>query len=121
MTFTEAISSGLSNYANFAGRASRSEYWYWVLFQVVVAIVASVVDTVATQGILGVITGLGLLLPGIAVSVRRLHDIGKSGWNILWGLVPLLGTIYLIYLYVQPSEPGANEYGASPGGTLATA
>ena len=121
MTFTEAISSGLSNYANFSGRASRPEYWYWVLFQFVVAIAASIVDAVATMGILGILTGLGLLLPGLAVSVRRLHDIGKSGWNILWGLIPLLGAIYLIYLYVQPSAPGANEYGASPGGTLAPA
>ena len=121
MTFTEAISSGLSNYANFSGRASRSEYWYWVLFQIVVAIAASIIDAVATMGILGIVTGLGLLLPSLAVSVRRLHDIGKSGWNILWGLIPLLGAIYLIYLYVQPSAPGANEYGASPGGTLAPA
>ena len=111
MTFTEAISSGLSNYANFAGRASRSEYWYWVLFQVVVAIGASIVDVVATQGILGVLTGLGLLLPSIAVSVRRLHDIGKSGWNILWGLVPIFGFVYLVYLYVQPSASNAYSRG----------
>ena len=121
MTFSEAISSGLSNYANFSGRAGRSEYWYWVLFQVLVAIAANILDAVATMGILGVLTGLGLLLPGLAVSVRRLHDIGKSGWNILWGLIPLLGAIYLIYLYVQPSQQGVNEYGSPAGGTLSPA
>jgi uncharacterized membrane protein YhaH (DUF805 family) len=114
MTFTDAIRNGFENYAKFDGRAPRREYWFWVLFVVLASIAASVIDTAVTQGILGVVIGLGLFIPNLAVSVRRLHDIGKSGWNLLWGLVPLLGFIYLIYLYVQPGDPATNEYGPAP-------
>jgi uncharacterized membrane protein YhaH (DUF805 family) len=111
VTFTEAIQAGINNYTNFSGRAIRSEYWYWVLFAVLCSIVASLLDQMFLGGLAAIIVGLGLLLPGIAVAIRRMHDIGKSGWNILWGLIPLLGLIYLIYLYVQPGDPGSNAYG----------
>jgi uncharacterized membrane protein YhaH (DUF805 family) len=116
MGFAEAVQSGFNNYANFSGRATRSAYWYWVLFQVVLSIAASIIDSmVGGVGILNAIVGLGLLLPSLAVGVRRLHDIGKSGWNILWALIPILGALYLLYLYVQPSSPEANAYGPAPG------
>jgi uncharacterized membrane protein YhaH (DUF805 family) len=63
---------------------------------------------------LSVVVGFGLILPSWAVAVRRLHDIGKSGWNLLWSLIPFLGGLYLLYLYVQPSSPEANAYGPAP-------
>ena len=116
MSFVEAIRSGFSNYVNFSGRALRSEYWYWTLFTVIVSFVAAIVDAFATAGLLGGLIGLALLLPGLAVSVRRLHDIDKSAWNLLWGLIPLLGFLYLLYLYTRPGTPGPNSYGPPPQG-----
>ncbi len=115
MGFAEAVQSGFSNYVNFSGRASRSAYWYWVLFQIVLSIAASIIDSmVSGVGILNAIVGLGLLLPSLAVGIRRLHDVGKSGWNFLWALIPILGGLYLLYLAVQPSQPAENAYGPAP-------
>lgn len=112
MGFIGAVGSGFNNYANFEGRALRSEYWYWVLFLVIVSVVTTVVDAIiGSPGIVGFIVGLALLLPGLAVAVRRLHDIDKSGWNLLWSLIPLIGSIYLIFLMGRPGTPEANEYG----------
>ncbi len=117
MEFQQAIRSGFQNYTNFADRSCRSEFWYWVLFGFIVSLVASFIDVIiGFDGIIGPIqgiTGLALLLPNIAMAIRRLHDIGKSGWFILIGLIPVLGWIYLIYLYVQPTE-GPNQYGQAP-------
>jgi len=121
MGFAEAIKSGFDNYTNFSGRARRSAYWYWVLFAILTSIAANIIDAVVgTAPVLSLLVGLGLLLPGFAVSVRRLHDTGRSGWWILIGLVPLIGFIVLIVFYVQDSEPTENQYGsptkALPGG-----
>ena len=104
-------------YADFDGRATRSEYWYFVLFYIIIAIVLAMLDTYvmnpmlgmsATEagrgGILQMIFALGLLVPSIAVGVRRLHDIGKSGWLILIGIIPILGGLILIYFFVQKSK-----------------
>jgi uncharacterized membrane protein YhaH (DUF805 family) len=115
MTFQQAVRSGLQNYTNFRDRSGRSEFWYWVLFTIIVSIVASIIDAIlgGTTVITG-LAGLALLVPNLAMAVRRLHDIGKSGWNVLWGLIPVLGLIYLIYLYVQPSHEGSNQYGSAP-------
>ena len=113
MGFGEAISSGFGNYATFEGRAARSEYWYWFLFAFSTGIAASILDGIlGSAGILSLVIGLVLLLPGLAVAARRLHDIDKSGWNLLWSLIPILGAIYLIYLLVQEGTPGSNAYGA---------
>lgn len=98
MDFLPAIKSCLSQYATFSGRASRSEYWWFFLFQVLALIVTSMLgDTVYS------IVALLLLLPALAVGARRLHDIGRSGW---WQLLMLSGIGYLVLLYwwVQPSE-----------------
>jgi uncharacterized membrane protein YhaH (DUF805 family) len=115
MSFTQAISSGLSKYAVFEGRAMRSEYWFWVLFVILVSIGTNIIDAMLnTSGIVGLLVSLALFIPNIAVGARRLHDIGKSGWNQLWGLIPLFGWIYVIYLYVQPSVLGTNQYGPQP-------
>ena len=93
MNFTQAISSGFSNYVNFAGRAIRSEYWYWVLFVIVVSIVASIIDAVLGTTLFNPIFSLAVLLPSIAVGVRRLHDLDRSGWWLLLSLIPLIGAI----------------------------
>jgi uncharacterized membrane protein YhaH (DUF805 family) len=114
MTFGAAISSVLTQYTGFSGRARRSEYWYFFLFNVLVSIVAGVIDTALNSPVLGIIVTLGLLLPSIAVSVRRLHDTGRSGWWLLISLVPLVGAIVLLVFQCQDSEPGANRFGPSP-------
>ncbi len=95
-----------------------------MLFVVIASVVLSIVDGMLGlqmngSGILSSLFGLAVLLPSIAVGARRLHDIGKSGWNLLFGLIPLLGAIYLIYLYVQPSQSGSNQYGPEPSGAVA--
>lgn len=104
MNFVPAISTCLSKYATFSGRASRPEFWWFLLFQVLVSIAASMVgDTVAA------LVSLALLLPALAVSVRRLHDIGKSGW---WQLLVLtgIGVFVLIYWWAQPTIDGGNAH-----------
>src|SRR6185436_4072398 len=100
-------------YATFSGRSSRSAYWYWVLFAFIVGVVATIIDIAIGSRIVSVITSLALLLPGLAVTVRRLHDIGRSGWWVLIVLVPFIGAIVLIVFALQPSE-GPNSYGDRP-------
>lgn len=114
MNFVEAISSGLSNYVNFSGRAQRSAYWWWVLFVIVVDIVASLIDATIGAQIIATIASLALLLPSIAVGVRRLHDLDRTGWWLLIGLVPLVGFIVLIIFFVQQGTAGANRFGPDP-------
>ena len=118
MGFTEAITSGFRNYVNFSGRAVRSEFWYWVLFAILASIVAGLID-LALFGVEGSspinsLVGLALFLPGLAVSVRRLHDLDRSGWWILLGLIPLVGVIILIVWYCKRGTIGANRFGADP-------
>ncbi len=106
MNFGQAISVCLSKYATFTGRASRPEFWWFALFQILISIAASMLgDAVAG------LVSLGLLLPALAVGTRRLHDIGKSGW---WQLIMLtvIGLLVLIYWWVQPTVEGTNEYEA---------
>jgi len=111
----------LKQYADFSGRARRKEYWMFVLFNMIFAIVAMILDNVlgiAMEGIgYGPLYGLyalAMLIPGLAVAVRRLHDVGKSGWMILIALIPLIGTIWLLVLMVTDSNPGENQYGQNP-------
>ena len=105
----------LKQYADFNGRARRQEYWMFVLFNIIVSIVASVLDSIlGTWGAIAGLYGLAILIPGLAVGVRRLHDIGKSGWMLLIALIPIIGAIWLIILFVGDSAPGSNEYGANP-------
>jgi uncharacterized membrane protein YhaH (DUF805 family) len=118
MGFTEAITSGFRNYVNFSGRAVRSEFWYWVLFAILASIVAGLID-LALFGVEGSspinsLVGLALFLPGLAVSVRRLHDLDRSGWWILLGLIPLVGIIILIVWYCQRGTVGVNRFGPDP-------
>jgi uncharacterized membrane protein YhaH (DUF805 family) len=111
----------LKKYATFSGRAQRAEYWWFYLISTLIIIGLSLIDQ--TTGTLDEETGMGLLttlyslailIPSIAVGVRRLHDTGRSGWWLLIGLIPLIGSIVLIVFFVLDSEPGENAYGANP-------
>lgn len=114
MTFGQAVSSCFSKYATFGGRASVSEYWFWVLFQLIVTvpfgILYSATGSMAFQ-IINSLISLALLLPTLAVAVRRMHDIGKGGGWIFIGLVPIIGWIWFIVLACQSSQPGENRFG----------
>jgi uncharacterized membrane protein YhaH (DUF805 family) len=111
----------LKKYAVFSGRSSRSEYWYFVLFYVLFLFVFIFIDVMIgsydSEAEIGLFSGvflLAMLIPSIAVLVRRLHDTDRSGWWVLIGLVPLIGTIVLIVFTVQDSRPGENQYGSNP-------
>ncbi len=113
--------TALRNYAVFSGRSRRSEYWYFGLFYLILYAVCAIVDGIAGSfdrasgiGLLTAVLTLALLLPSLSVSVRRLHDTGRSGWWLLLALIPLVGLIVLIVFFVQDSEAGANRFGANP-------
>jgi uncharacterized membrane protein YhaH (DUF805 family) len=114
MSIADAVRSVLTQYATFSGRARRSEYWWFYLAYVIASVAASIIDGILGVMVLGVILALGLLIPSLAVSVRRLHDIGKSGWWLLIGLIPLVGVIVLLVFACQDSQPGTNQWGPSP-------
>lgn len=115
----------LKQYAVFDGRSRRKEFWMFVLINFVINILLSFIDgaigtaTATGFGILQTIYSLGVLLPSIGVGIRRLHDSGKSGWLMLLALIPLLGAVILIVLWVLDSTPGENKYGANPKATPA--
>lgn len=113
MNFGEAVSDGFSKYAQFSGRSSRSAYWWWVLFYVLVIIGASILDAAAGTRIFTVLAWLALIIPNLAVLVRRLHDTDRSGWWVLIGLIPVIGTIVLIVFACLDSGP-PNKYGEGP-------
>jgi uncharacterized membrane protein YhaH (DUF805 family) len=115
MTFGEAVSDGFSKYATFNGRTSRSGYWWFYLFYVLVLVGASIVDAVIKIPILAALAALALFLPTLAVLVRRLHDTDHSGWWVLISFVPLVGTIVLIVFACTDSGP-PNKYGDGPDG-----
>jgi uncharacterized membrane protein YhaH (DUF805 family) len=119
MTFVQAISSCFRNYATFATRAIRSEFWYWYLFVAIVLIVFGGIDQWLNPGLsmgpfsfVNIAVGLALILPSLAVSVRRLHDIDRTGWWVLIGATAI-GTLVLIYWACMPGTPGPNRFGAS--------
>ena len=120
MPFMSAMKSGFKNSFSLSGRASRSEYWFWVLggmiFQmtmIIGSIVLAIMEIPVLPGLM--ILAPILLVPGsITLVVRRLHDVGMSGWFWFVALVPLIGAIYLIYLFVQEGDAGENAYGAVP-------
>jgi uncharacterized membrane protein YhaH (DUF805 family) len=113
MSFGEAVSDGFTKYATFSGRSSRSAYWWWILFYVLVAIGASILDAVVGTGVIMILVWLGFFLPNLAVLVRRLHDTDRSGWWVLIGLIPLIGAIVLIVFACIDSGP-PNKYGQGP-------
>ena len=102
--FGVAIKVCFNKYAVFSGRANKSEYWFWYLFNLILCFIPGV----------NLVAMIGLLIPNIAVAVRRLHDIGKSGVWVLISLIPLAGAVWLIVLLCQDSVEGENEYGPNP-------
>lgn len=125
MTFANAVISVLSQYVGFSGRARRSEYWYWILFVLVLFFLLSRIEVLVLAPLLGfetndpaagqvlrIIASLVLLLPGLAVATRRLHDIDRSGWWFLIGLTGV-GVLVLIYWFVQPGTQGPNQFDES--------
>ncbi len=107
-----------TKYATFTGRARRKEYWYYVLFYLIVMAAAAVVDAIlfATMdnGPLQALVTIGLLCPSLAVSFRRFHDIDRSAWWLLIGVIPILGTLVVIYWAAQPGTKGDNPFGSDP-------
>jgi uncharacterized membrane protein YhaH (DUF805 family) len=120
MSFTEAVSSVLRQYATFRGRARRSEYWWFFLFSLLVSLVAGIVDgvlgttTETGLGFIGAVVSLALLLPTLAVVVRRLHDTDRSGWWILAFLIPIAGFVLWLVFMLSDSRPYPNRFGPSP-------
>ena len=126
MGFAQAVATCFAQYASFTGRARRSEYWWWILFQALVWAFAGAVDMLAFPSTLiggpngiGPVTalvGLAMLLPTLAVTARRLHDIDKSGWWQLLGFVPIVGGLIMLFWCIRDSRPGDNRFGADPTG-----
>ncbi len=111
----------LKQFADFSGRARRKEYWMFTLFNTIFIVVAAVLDNVLgltvgelPYGVFYFLYALAVLIPGLAVTVRRLHDVGKSGWMLLVLLIPLIGAIWILILEVTDSNPGENQYGQNP-------
>jgi uncharacterized membrane protein YhaH (DUF805 family) len=110
----------LKKYAVFSGRARRKEYWFFLLFYVIIVVVLSVIDVMVGLtigqgiGILSTIYMLAVLIPGIAVLVRRLHDIDRTGWWVLIGFIPIIGPLVLLIFALLPGTPGTNTYGEDP-------
>ncbi len=111
----------LKKYAVFSGRARRKEYWYFFLFNIIATIILGVIDGVTGSfspevgmGLLSGIYTLAVLIPSIAVTIRRLHDTDRSGWWLLIILVPLIGAIVLLVFMVLDSKPGQNQFGSNP-------
>lgn len=120
MNFTQAITSGFQNYSGFSGRACRSEFWFWMLFNFLLIIVAVVIDASLfglqpdSLPVFQVIVTLALVVPGLAVAVRRLHDIDRSGWWYLINLIPLVGFIIFIVWACTIGTQGPNRFGPDP-------
>lgn len=111
----------LKKYAEFSGRARRKEYWFFALFNFLIAVALGFIEMSAGltygeygYGPLSGLYALAVLIPGIAVTVRRLHDTGRSGWWILIGLVPIIGWIVLLVFMFLDSQPGDNDHGPNP-------
>lgn len=102
-------------YAEFNGRARRSEYWYFTLFNLLITLLLLFIDSeIGSYGILTIGYYLATIIPSLAVCVRRLHDTNHSGWSLLIGLVPVIGSIVLLVFFISDSYAGENQYGLSP-------
>ena len=112
MGFSEAVSTVFSKYAVFSGRARRSEFWWFILFNVIATAILGIIGrAVIGNDILADIYSLAVLIPTLSVSVRRLHDIDRSGWWLFLGLVPLVGGLVLLFWYIKQGTPGTNSFG----------
>ena len=120
ITFPDAIKAGFQKYTDFKTRSTRAEFWWWVLFVMLAGIMLGILDAVIFGGEetdptpLSTLFNLATLIPGIAVTARRLHDVGRSGWWMLIGLTGIGFFFPLLYWYVKKGDEGANEYGSDP-------
>lgn len=121
MNMIEAVKAVFSKYATFEGRARRSEYWWFVLFTIIVSVVLAVLSPGHGSmgggmggGLLNTLWTLGTLLPSIAVGARRLHDINRSGWWLLLNFIPVIGWIILIVFFAKRGDPMPNRFGVPP-------
>ena len=124
MNMMTAVKTALTKYATFNGRATRPEYWWWILAMIILFTVLGLIDGAVIAPLLGFeafdpeaaqpvsfIASLGLLLPNLAVSARRLHDTDRSAWWLLLGLIPVIGTLVLLVFYVLRGTDGPNRFG----------
>jgi uncharacterized membrane protein YhaH (DUF805 family) len=118
MNFGQAIASGFSNYVNFSGRAARSEYWYWVLFYILAALVTLTIDLMIGMRLTLTIFSLAAFLPSLALNIRRLHDLDRTGWWVLLHFIPLVGAIILIIWFCTEGTQGPNRFGPDRLGEL---
>jgi uncharacterized membrane protein YhaH (DUF805 family) len=110
----------LKKYALFTGRSRRTEYWMFTLVNAIILVVLGGIEKfLGTNGLLDTLYALAVLLPSLGVSIRRLHDTGRSGWWLLIGFLPFIGWLVLLLFMVQDSEPGENEYGPNPKAAIA--
>ena len=118
LKFCEAVKVCFKKYVDFTGRARRSEYWSFMVFTGLLALVSRFLDGLLDDWfgieVLRMLAGYIVLLPSVAVAVRRLHDTGRSGWLYLLLLIPLVGSIILLVFLCQDSQPGSNQYGPNP-------
>ena len=123
ISFPNAISLGFKNYFDFKGRSTRAEFWWWVLFVVLSDIILDAVDILTgtynpdtRSGLFGNIFTLMVLVPGLALGARRLHDINRSGlWQLMWlAFFLLIPIVILFWWFAKPSHEGTNQYGPSP-------
>ena len=114
--FIDAIKLAFKNYVNFNGRSRRSELWWFILFNMIIQIIIIILANLITKNLmfLSYIYSLIIFLPGLGLVIRRLHDIGKSGWYIFIAFIPLVGIFILLYFLCLDSENQSNEYGESP-------
>jgi len=117
MDFGGAIKSGFANYVTFRGRASRSEYWFWTLFAVLLTVAGYIADTALFEspdpGLFAPLVSLGLFLPGWAISIRRLHDLDRTGWWLLLALT-VVGIILVLIWDCMKGTSGPNRFGPDP-------
>ena len=103
-----------NRYAQFDGRADRSEFWYYMLFRVIIGVIAIALGAIVGFPIFELLVFLVLLIPDTAIAIRRLHDINKTGWWLLVSFIPLIGILVLIAFFVMKSDPNDNQYGSRP-------
>ena len=113
MSFMDATKSGIGKSFTFSGRSSRSEYWWWMLAGILFQIICTIIAVLGNVGVAAIFPIL-LVLPTTTMIVRRLHDFEKSGWWLLIVLIPLIGILYLIYLFIQEGDMNENIYGRVP-------
>ena len=119
VSFPNAIKFGFQRYFDFSGRSTRAEFWWWLLFAAIANFILTIVDNIAgmmitpTLGILGALFGLVVLIPGIAITFRRLHDINRSAWWLLLHLGFGIGSIVIFVWYCKQGDEGENKYGAN--------